>query len=270
MVGQWKMEASQSALATVAALNLPKWMPLAMTFDSLKVPLGGSRSFDLASAGLELSGKAKFISVSQPSQGTLTVSNHVYTYKPTVQFAASDEFEVTYESTIGNRQTFKIPVQIFDPQGLLIERYDNITGTTVKSLTDNAAFPNSPSSVDYLSSFKAPSNAGDNYGVRVSGYVSVPTSGQYTFYIASDDESELRLSSTESPQEATRIASLRGWSNPETYTTNASQTSSPIFLEAGRFYYIEALMKESGGGDHLSVAWTDPIQVLQRRSQAIS
>ena len=29
-------------------------------------------------------------------------------------------------------------------------------------------------------------------------------------------------------------------------------------LEAGKSYYIEALLKEGGGNDHLSVAWQGP------------
>ena len=34
-----------------------------------------------------------------------------------------------------------------------------------------------------------------------------------------------------------------------------------ITLEAGKAYYIEALMNEGGGGDNLAVAWTtgDPV-----------
>ena len=29
-------------------------------------------------------------------------------------------------------------------------------------------------------------------------------------------------------------------------------------LVAGQKYYIEALVKEGGGGDHLSIGWTGP------------
>ena len=34
---------------------------------------------------------------------------------------------------------------------------------------------------------------------------------------------------------------------------NPSQRSSPVRLIKGRVYYMEVLMKEGGGGDHLSV-----------------
>ena len=32
------------------------------------------------------------------------------------------------------------------------------------------------------------------------------------------------------------------------------QASSPIELEGGRAYFLEAFLKEGGGGDHISVA----------------
>jgi len=259
MVGQWKLDVTQSALDTVAAMKLPAWMPLAMKFQSLKVPVGTSRKLDLKRAGMALNGEAKFISVSQPQHGTLVLGeDDVYTYRTSIAAITNDKFEVVYESSAGNRQTLKFAVQVIEPQSLLMERFDGIDGTTIKSLTDSDSYPNFPTATDYLVDFKSPGNAGDSYGLRVSGYLSVPISGEYRLYIASDDESELRLSTTELPQDAAKIAGLKGWTNPENYTSNASQTSPAILLQAGKFYYVEALMKEGAGGDHLSVAWTGP------------
>jgi len=42
------------------------------------------------------------------------------------------------------------------------------------------------------------------------------------------------------------------------YNKEAAQISAYRTLVAGQRYYIEALQKEGGGGDHLSVAWTLP------------
>ncbi len=38
----------------------------------------------------------------------------------------------------------------------------------------------------------------------------------------------------------------------------SDQKSKPIYLENGKKYYIEGLVVEKGGGDHLSVAVTLP------------
>ena len=43
--------------------------------------------------------------------------------------------------------------------------------------------------------------------------------------------------------------------NSENWYQEASQTSSPISLQAGNSYYLETLHKEGGGGDNIAVAW---------------
>jgi hypothetical protein len=87
----------------------------------------------------------------------------------------------------------------------------------------------------------------------------VPISGSYTFYIASDDNSELWLSTDENPANKKKIAYLIGSVTPRNWAPFiASQQSAPINLVGGRKYYIEALHKEGGGADHLSVAWRQP------------
>ena len=43
-----------------------------------------------------------------------------------------------------------------------------------------------------------------------------------------------------------------------------SQTSSPVQLEKDKVYYMEALMKEGGGGDHIAVGVKLPSGTLQR------
>ena len=43
-----------------------------------------------------------------------------------------------------------------------------------------------------------------------------------------------------------------------------SQQSSPVQLVKGKVYYMEALMKEGGGGDHITVAVKLPSGTLQR------
>jgi hypothetical protein len=114
---------------------------------------------------------------------------------------------------------------------------------------------NPPTSTGTLTSFEAPSNAGDNYGQRVLGYITPTTSGNYTFWIAADDNCELWLSTNDNPANKVRIAWHNGWTNSREWGKFASQRSSAISLNAGTRYYIEALMKEGGGGDNLAVAW---------------
>ena len=87
------------------------------------------------------------------------------------------------------------------------------------------------------------------------GYVTPTTTGDYWFWIASDDNGELWLSTDSNPDNKTRIAYVPGWTNPREWAKYAQQKSALVHLVAGTRYYIEALMKEGGGGDNLAVTW---------------
>jgi hypothetical protein len=138
------------------------------------------------------------------------------------------------------------------------EVWNGIAGYSVSDLTSSSSFANAPSLSQTLSSFEAPSNQADNYGVRVRGYLCPPTSGPYTFWLASDDSSQLFLSTDENPANKQQLINFAGWTPPRDWTRYPQQASRPITLTAGTRYYIEALHKEQNGGDHLSVAWHGP------------
>lgn len=141
-----------------------------------------------------------------------------------------------------------------------VETWTGISGTRVSSIP----LDTSPSSISDLALFETPVNIGDNYGSRVRGYVCVPVTGNYTFWIASDDMSELWLSTDDNPANKRQIAYVGGWTSPRQWDKYTSQRSSAISLVGGQMYYIEALLKEGTGGDHLSVGWTLPGGTLER------
>ena len=99
---------------------------------------------------------------------------------------------------------------------------------------------------------------GDNYGCSLSGWITPAVSGDYTFFLSSDDASELQLSTDSNPAGAFQIAYQTGCCNPFTEPTNVpapTYTSLPISLVANTPYFIRALQTEGGGGDYVKVAW---------------
>ncbi|MCX6977304.1 MAG: PKD domain-containing protein [Verrucomicrobia bacterium] len=157
-----------------------------------------------------------------------------------------------------------------DTGSITLEHWDGITGSSVANLTSNPAYPNSPSySYNLTSLFEAGTNTGSNYGQRARGYFRPPLTGNYTFYIASDDQSELWLSSTDSPTTKTKIASITGYTSVREWTKYSSQKSAPILLSAGSRYYIEALHKENSGSDHLSVGVDFPDSSIHRPLESL-
>jgi len=145
-----------------------------------------------------------------------------------------------------------------------------IGGTALSDLTNNANFPNNPSDVVYPALFEIPSNVADNYGATLAGVFVAPVTGNYTFYISADDNAAAYLSSDANPAGMVRICSEPSWSNPREYitTSNGGSRGTPpanisavISMTAGQLRYLEARVKEGGGGDNLSVAveYTDTV-----------
>jgi GH35 family endo-1,4-beta-xylanase len=149
---------------------------------------------------------------------------------------------------------------------ILLETFAGIAGDGVGDLTANAAFPSSPSDSQYLTTFEAPGNRGDNFGSRARGYLIATESGQYTFWIAGDNQAELHLSNDASAENKRRIASspATGSTAPRGWDEFPGQRSAPVYLIAGERYYVEALHKEGAGNDHLAVGWELPSGVLER------
>lgn len=119
----------------------------------------------------------------------------------------------------------------------------------------------SPNESSTLSNFEVqPFTSADN-AQRIRGFICPPQTGIYTFWIASDEDSQLWLSTNANQKNKRLIANIRGSSRANQWNKYASQQSEGIFLVAGSQYYIEGLM--SGGG-HMSAGWKMPDNALDR------
>lgn len=176
------------------------------------------------------------------------------------------------------------------PQGIITgKQFSNITGTTIANLTNSTKFPNNPDALFFFPYFEwnatgdialPPGNLADNYGGQIIGYFYPPATGDYVFYLAADDNAVLYLSTDATATNKKLIARETTWSNPREYLLSGGNSDltakdssqftgtewakdpatglAKITLQANQPYYIEALFKEGGGGDNLSVAVLDP------------
>lgn len=156
-------------------------------------------------------------------------------------------------STSSTVEVNAVPPGIGDGH-IIRELYSNIPGTAISDLTSNPNFLYNPTKIDSLGQFEAPSDFADNYGQRIYGWLIPPETSDYTFWIASDDNSALYLSSDETPANKVEIAKVSGWSAAHQWNSGEQQ-SAVIHLEGAKKYYIEAIHKEGSGGDNVSVAW---------------
>jgi hypothetical protein len=112
-----------------------------------------------------------------------------------------------------------------------------------------------------ISRFQVPDDVGQDFAAHVYGVLTAPETGDYVFWISSDDNSELNLSTDGSPEHKQRIASISGspaWTDYVEWNKFPTQRSEPVALVAGERYYIEALLKEDVAEDHLAVGWLRP------------
>lgn len=186
--------------------------------------------------------------------GTVTVQasqagNENYNPAPPV----TQSFEVTEEGTPGN---------CVATGSIVMEKWNNVPGWFVSDIPVNT--PPDEQTTLTGPNFQIPSDNGEEYGVRLRGYLCAPATGAYTFWIASDDRGQLWLSTNDNPANKALIAEVDGWTGVGEWEKYPAQTSSAINLVLGQKYYIEVLMKEGQQGDHMAIGWQLPNGTLQR------
>ncbi len=142
--------------------------------------------------------------------------------------------------------------------------FGNGVGSNLDSLKANADFPDNPADGEYLDAMDLPDQAAwDHWGARLRAWLTPPYNGAYTFWTASDDDSEVWLSTNDDPANAKLICSVEGWGGYRDWTGTTGPMgpdfkSKPVTLQAGKRYYIEALVSDGTGGGFVSVAWAGP------------
>ncbi|WP_264488694.1 Ig-like domain-containing protein [Luteolibacter arcticus] len=210
----------------------------------------------------DISGTPVVTVTQQPANGAVTVhtdGNLIYTSN--AGFTGSDAFVYSVTNAQGS-STSVVNLQVSAVStslaGIKADRFNGITGGSISDLTGNANYPASPSTSTTWTTVNSGQDVGDNIGHHVHGYVVPPTTGDYTFWIASDDNSEVYLSSDGTSLNLAKIASVSNYTAYQGWDQQGSQKSAVISLQGGRAYFLRVLHKEGGGGDHVSVAWEGP------------
>ena len=152
---------------------------------------------------------------------------------------------------------------------ITVREYHGIGTTDIPVLMANAKFPDNPDVNTIATYFEWPQsgdinvnpagNVRDNYGWHLSGFIHPPETGEYIFSVATDDNSQLWLSTDEDPANAVQLTQESTWQGVRNFQAVGDETTSvPVLLEAGKAYFIECIAKEGGGGDNMAVAWSLP------------
>ncbi|HHW85136.1 MAG TPA: PKD domain-containing protein [Chloroflexi bacterium] len=138
------------------------------------------------------------------------------------------------------------------------ELWRGVAGNDLDAFVKTPQFKQDAPEIVELTRLAFPRGSGDNYGVRIRGYLVPPISGDYRFFISADDRGALSLSTDADPANKIVVAYTPDWTGPEVYDKHPEQATGPIALEAGERYYFEVLYKQADGKDNLFVAWERP------------
>jgi hypothetical protein len=166
------------------------------------------------------------------------------------------------DQTVAENTPFSLDFRL--GQGFLREQFGWPAADTLDSLTNritNTRYPNHPEHSDtWVRDLEIPEFSQEpDYGAkRLRGRFIAPLSGNYSFWLSSDEPSALRLWPADQPHQATALAHVPDWSGYRQWDRHASQRSAPVRLEAGRAYVIELVRMQNYGGVHFTVRWQLP------------
>jgi len=225
----------------------------------------------VAMTALSVSNTPSFTPNGQPL-GKITWVSASSSAMPPLSLNQTVPIEVDYKNSQGVTTNLVWNIVTAGTNGVYRELWLDLNqslGNTLLALTNtlyNPAWPNSPDPAytEVFTSFQTGINTGMSwYGQRLRTYIVPPTTGAYTFWIASDDTSSLFLSSDQNPANEQLIAYVASATGAGQFNAQANQQSAPISLVAGQRYYLEAIMQNGTDGDNCSVQWQLPNGMIE-------
>ena len=144
-------------------------------------------------------------------------------------------------------------------RGLRAEFYNGVPGNKVEDLKLWRNYPHLPDEAANIDSFELPATTTENYGAKISGFIVPPKTGEYTFYLCSDDTSEFYLSTDETEENAQLIARVDRWQPPRAWEDlKPESVSKPVRLQSGQRYWVKVLYKQASLGSLCAVTWQMP------------
>jgi hypothetical protein len=155
------------------------------------------------------------------------------------------------------------------PGGHLLtsETWTGIAGRDVSSLIGDARYPAKPDFATRIDNLDF-GHEGENYGVRLRGYLTAPKDGDYHFSISGNNACTLYLAASEDKFTKRVVSRIEVGTMWRSFDLPGHSPSGPISMESGKSYYIEVIFKRGvveqnknsrpDPGDHSSVAWKRP------------
>ncbi len=187
---------------------------------------------------------------------TLNSASGLINGTPTV--AGTYQVMLTASNSVGISGA-ALNITIFNTGSAMVrEVWTNVPGVNISDIPLSTP----ASSTAQLGALEGITDFGDNYGERVRGYLTVPATGNYYFWISGSDSAELWISNdSEACNRVRRAFVSPSGTGSRQWNVQSNQKSGWLSLVAGQKYYIEVLHKAGVGlGDNWAVGWLqDPV-----------
>jgi len=143
--------------------------------------------------------------------------------------------------------TLPIRVVVARCNGVAVKRWEGIEGTEIADFLPFA--DTEANGTTFMEGIDFYGNEADNFAMEFDAFLIPEESGEYQFVVAGDDETLLKIWGNGIDEEVygPSYTSYQNW--------DQGGKSGWLQLEAGHLYHIQALLKEGGGAEHISVAW---------------
>jgi len=133
--------------------------------------------------------------------------------------------------------------------------WQNLFDDELGELFAEEDYPLNPDYTLTVYKVQSPINFDNDMGARIRGFISVPVSDTVLFNVTGDDIVRFYLSPDTIPENMMLEAFTENHTNIDEHDKYPEQTSAPIFLQSGQYYYFELIYVEGGGADHVSLWW---------------
>ena len=237
--GGWRTATPSGLPSAPSPMSAPGWQSVEGV-ESLTISWDAVPGAEWYEVRLEGSGEAREIVVHEPTaafEGLVPATRYLVQVAP-ANAGARMPAAATVRVTLAGPYPTPVPPVAGDRPAVAYDRWD--TGWWTLTSVPLGTLPASTGTLNF--GVETPPMQGDNHAARIRAVLTPTKTGDYTFFLAADDDARLFFNPDGiDARGAQQIAYVAGWTEQYQWDRYQSQRSATFKLHKGRSYYLEAI-----------------------------